>query len=138
MLQTTDDGALSTQATESEKNQDTLANAGGGIGIDRDIKNLLSVVKSAKSKKLNFAKANSGTDFLIPKTKKAFIHLQKAFTKAPIFRHFDPKYHIRIETDVLGYAISGVLSQMISNQHFSGHVTHEDLNSEFPKSEIGQ
>ncbi len=27
---------------------------------------------------------------------------------------------------------------MTSNQHSSGHVTHEDPNSNFPKSEIGQ
>ncbi len=38
----------------------------------------------------------------------------------------------------MGYAIGGVLSQMTLDQHFSGHVTYEDLNSDFPKSEIGQ
>ena len=35
-----------------------------------------------------------------------------AFTKAPILRHFDPKCHIRIETDGLGYVIGGVLNQL--------------------------
>ncbi len=75
ILQTTNDGALSTQATENKKNQNTLASAGGDIGVDRDIKNLSFVVKLAKFKKPNFAKANFGMDFLIPGAKKAFIHL---------------------------------------------------------------
>ncbi len=38
----------------------------------------------------------------------------------------------------MGYAISGILSQMTSNQYFSSHMTNEDPNSDFPKSEIGQ
>ncbi len=75
-------------------------------------------------------------DFLTPEAKKAFIHLQKAFIKTPIFRYFDPEYHIRIETDALGYTIGGVLSQMISDQYSSGHMTHKDLNSS--KSKISQ
>ncbi len=59
----------------------------------------------------NFAKANSsGIEFLTSGAKEAFIYLQKAFTKIPIFRHFDSKCHIWIETDASGYAISGVLS----------------------------
>ncbi len=62
------------------------------------------------SKKPNFVKANFGIDFLTFGAKKAFIHLQKAFTKALILRHFDPEYHIQIETDALGYAIGEILS----------------------------
>ncbi len=100
---------------------------------------LTKLKKSDLVKAQNFAKANfSGTDFLTFKAKKAFLHLQKAFTKILILRHFDPKCYIQIETDVLGYIIGGVLSQIIFDQHFSGHVTHEDPNSDFPKSEIGQ
>ncbi len=60
--------------------------------------------------KANFAKVNSGTDFLTLEAKKAFIHLQKAFIEVLILRHFDPERHIRIETDVLRYAIGEVLS----------------------------
>ena len=37
------------------------------------------------------------------------------FLKAPILHHFDPKCHIRIETDASGYAIGGVLSQLTSD-----------------------
>ncbi len=141
MLRTTNDEALSIQATGNEKNQDAPASVGvgGAAGCGADgggsTKNLSTASKSAKSKKPNFAKANSGTDFLISEAQEAFIHLQKAFTKVLIFRHFDPERHIRIETNALGYAIGEVLSQMTSDQHFSGHVTHKDPNS--PKSEIG-
>ncbi len=92
----------------------------------------------AKSKKPNFAKANSGTDFLTLGAKDTFIYLQKVFTEALIFRHFDPERHIQIETDALGYAISGMLSQMTLNQLSSDHVTHENLNPISSKFEIGQ
>ena len=49
--------------------------------------------------------------FLNPDTREAFNQLRQVFTEAPILRHFDLKCHIRIETDALGYAIGGVLSQ---------------------------
>ncbi len=135
MLRTTGNDDIGTQATGNKKNQDTPSRVSSG-GVDRDIKNLSSIVKSAKSKKPNFAKANSGTDFLTPGAKETFIHLRKAFTNAPILSYFDPECHIRIETDALGYTISGVLSQMTLDQHSSDHVTHEDPI--LSKSEIGQ
>ena len=34
------------------------------------------------------------------------------FVEASILNHFDPERHIWIETDVFGYAISGILSQL--------------------------
>ncbi len=96
MLRKTDDEALSTQTTNNKKNQDAPASAGGG-GVGGSIKNLSTIANSAKSKnsklskskksdlpKANFAKVNSGTDFLTSEAKKAFIHLQKAFTEALI------------------------------------------------------
>ena len=52
-------------------------------------------------------------DYLTPNSKVAFNQLKKAFIKAPIFCHFDPEYHIRIEIDASGYTIGGVLSQLI-------------------------
>ncbi len=150
MLRTTSNNNLGAQATENNKNQDVSASASRGR-VGRNFENLLTAAKLAKSKKSkstkskkldltkgNFAKINSGTDFLTPKAKKAFTHQWKAFTEAPILRHFNPEYHIRIETDALGYTIGRILSQMILDQHFSGHLTHEDLNSDFPKSEISQ
>ncbi len=53
--------------------------------------------------------------FLTSEARKAFIELRQAFVKVPILNHFDPECHIRIETDASGYAIGGILSQLISN-----------------------
>ena len=53
----------------------------------------------------------SGT-FLTTNAKRAFIKLRQAFVKALILNHFDSKRHIQIETDALGYAISGILNQL--------------------------
>ena len=44
-----------------------------------------------------------------------FTEFRQAFFKASILHHFDLKRHIRIETDVSGYAIDGVLSQLTSD-----------------------
>ncbi len=100
---------------------------------------IANLAKSKKSKltqsrksdlsKANFAKVNSRIDFLTPKAKKAFIYLQKAFTKASILRYCNSEYHIQMNADALGYAIGDVLSQIILDQHSSGHVIHEDPNS---------
>ncbi len=140
MLQNTNDEALSTQVTENEKNQDTPASAGNSVGVDKSIKNLSTVANLAKFKKTksktNFVKTNSRTDFFTPKAKEAFIHLYKAFTEAPILRHFDLEYYIRIKTNVSEYAISRILSQMTLDQYSSGYVTHED--PKFFKPKIGQ
>ncbi len=120
-----------------------MAGTGGGgdVGCSGNIKNLSTAAKSAKSKKPNFAKANSGTDFLILNAKVAFIYLQNAFTEAPILRNDNLERHIWIETDVLRYAKGGVLSQMTSdysNQLSSNYVTHETLNPISSKSKMGQ
>ncbi len=93
MLQTTSKNDLGAQASGHEKDQDATASA-AGAGGGRSIQNLSTAAKSAKAKKPNFAKANFGTDFLTPGAKKVFIHLQKALTKAPILRYFDPDHHI--------------------------------------------
>ena len=78
--------------------------------------------KSAKSKSQiksrHFGNSNNldKLKFLTSKAKKAFNCLRQAFTKASILQYFDLECHIRIETDALGYAIKGVLNQLISNQ----------------------
>ena len=67
--------------------------------------------KSSKSgNSTNFDATEDGPKFLTPDARTAFNHLWLAFTEAPILRHFDPKCHIWIETNALGYAIVGVLS----------------------------
>lgn len=79
----------------------------GGEGIQ----NLSNVKQLTRSKKLDFIKAKpSGADFLIAKAKETFIYVQKAFTKVPIFYHFDTKHHICIKTDAWEYTINRLLS----------------------------
>ncbi len=41
--------------------------------------------------------------------------MRQAFVKAPILNHFDPEHYIRIETNVSSYTISGILSQLTSD-----------------------
>ena len=68
-----------------------------------------------KSARSDFTKPMHGTEkpsFLTPNTRQAFIQLRQVFTEAPILQHFDSERTIRIETDVFGYAIGSVLSQM--------------------------
>ena len=91
--------------------------------------------KSTKSKKKlsksgnlsNFDAKKNGPSFLAPDARTAFNHLRLAFTKAPIFRHFDPECHIRIETDASGYGIRGVLSQLASETRPDGVVIKTNL-----------
>ena len=68
-----------------------------------------------------------GPKFLTPDARTAFNRLQLAFTEAPIFRHFDLECHIQIETDALGYAIGGVLSQLTFRTSPNGIVIKTDL-----------
>ena len=140
-------------AALSEKS--TLEKAGdseGGDGVDSDGEiakklgkskgqKMSKSQKSAKSRKSsksgknssksgnspNFSATKSGPSFLTPKARSAFNRLRLAFTEALILRHFDPKCHIWIKTDALGYAISGVLSQLASGTSPDGVVTKTDL-----------
>lgn len=85
---------LDIQAYQNKKNQDAPNDVGssGNDNVSRDIENLLTIIKLAKSKKpnlakskksgltkakkLDFSKANfSETDFLTFEAKKTFIHL---------------------------------------------------------------
>ena len=81
---------------------------GGEIGDDEVGK---KVQKLSKSK--NLSKKTVGSDFLIPGTKLAFAKLRQTFVKVLIFYYFDPERYIQIEMDISGYAIGGVLSQLI-------------------------
>ena len=83
---------------------------------NRDVRRLDTSKISAKSKRTKSVHNLEEPKFLTSKAKKAFNCLRQAFTKAPILQHFDPEYHIRIETNTSGYAIGGVLSQLTPNQ----------------------
>ena len=70
--------------------------------------------KTFKSKKLSKSKMMvKSLDFLISKARLMFTKLRQVFVKALILYHFDPKRHIRIEINKLGYAIDRVFSQLI-------------------------
>lgn len=105
--------------------------------LTKPIKSKLIKSKKSDLLKSNFAKVDFfGMDFHIFKTKKTFIHLWKAFTKASLFKYFDSKYHIQIETNILGYIIGKVLSPIILDQCFFNYVTQKNTN--LFKSKIGQ
>ena len=106
------------QTTRLSKNLTVLIDVAerNEIGIVGDGGNCEDkTIKTSLSKNLNRA-----IGYLTPKARLAFIKLSKVFTKALILWHFDPKCHLRIETDVSGYAIGGVLSQLTSNNLASG------------------
>ncbi len=84
MLQTIGNKDLGALASRHNKDQDAIASiidicstddTSGGAGSYRSIKNLFIAIKSAKLKKPNFVKADSGTNFLMSRTKEAFIYL---------------------------------------------------------------
>lgn len=88
------------------------------------------------SKKSNFAKTNfCETDFFTLETKRTLIYLEKSFIKTTFFYYFESECHIRIETNILGYIISVILSQLTLDQHFSDHVTHKNRNN---SSKVGK
>ena len=68
--------------------------------------------KSQILSKTNFKIVNFITNSLIHKAKKLFIYLQKTFIKILILKHFDSKYYIHIKTNIEGYVIGRLLSQM--------------------------
>jgi hypothetical protein len=43
---------------------------------------------------------------------KAFNWIKKSFSDAGILAHFDPRKHIRLETDASKFAIAAILSQL--------------------------
>ena len=76
---------------------------------------------------LNFSAKKTGPSLLSPDAKTIFNCLWLAFIKAPILWYFDPECHIQIETDTLGYAIGGVLSQLTLRTSPDMVVTKADL-----------
>ena len=90
----------------------------GEVGEDEVRKKFQKTSESknlTKSKKLSKPKKALKSDFFTSRARLAFTKLRQTFFKTPILYHFDLKCHIWIETDVSGYAISGVLSQLIFN-----------------------
>ena len=84
---------------------------GNEVGDDEIV---TKVQKSSKSKNLSKSKKTE-SGFLSLGARKAFTKLRQAFIKTPILHHFDLECHIRVETDISGYAICGVLNQLTSD-----------------------
>lgn len=67
----------------------------------------------AKSKLL--VKPSSGPNFLASIARLTFTKLGQVFIKILILHHFDLKYFIWVEIDILGYTIDIILNQLTSN-----------------------
>ena len=85
--------------------------------------------KPSKSENLpKFNAKKNEPNFLTPSTRKTFNRLRLAFTKAPIFQHFDLEHHIWIKTNVSGYAICDVLCQLATGTRPDGVITKTNLS----------
>ena len=103
-----------------------------GGRANRTVMNLSKNEKSRNLTHMPNIGAMEEPNFLIPNAKKAFNYLQLAFIIALILRHFDPECHIRIETNISGYIIDRVLSQL----NLDSDTLPNNLNSN--KSDFGQ
>jgi hypothetical protein len=72
----------------------------------------------------------------------AFDRLKKAFTEAPILRHFDPDLLILVEADASDYVVAGVLSQTGTDSetrpvaYFSKRISPAEGNYEIYDKEL--
>ena len=103
------------------KDDDNKIVGGGG---DRKLS------KSKKSKNAKSAiqmsiRATEEPTFLTSVTKDAFNKLRQVFTKTLILWNIDLKCHIQIETNVSGYTIGRVLSQLTSDNLTSDYLTSD-------------
>ena len=115
---------LSTESAEPKKgvvgvNGDSRAGRNGGK-LDGSVMDNVKVdggkigkkgQNPSKCKNLSKSKKTE-LGFLTSGTRRAFTKLRQAFIKAPILHNFDLERHIWVETNVSGYAISGVVSQL--------------------------
>ena len=114
------DAADKDEVDENGGNKTNLSNpfalkksTGADYLTSKDIKKVGNNPKKDDSNTKKGVKAVKSSNYLVTNAKKAFNHLRHIFIQMFIFQHFDPEWHIRIETDASGYAISRVLSQLI-------------------------
>ena len=84
-------------------------------GDKTDDKNPSKKSKNTKSRIWTRIKIIKKSIFIILDTNEVFNQLRQAFTKTPIFWHFDPKCYIQIKINALGDGIEKVLSQLTSD-----------------------
>ena len=94
-------------APKAFKANDNKVVGGGSSRVNETVMN-----SSKKLTRVLNIEAIEEPTFLTLNIKKVFNQLRLAFIKAPIFRHFDLKSHICIETDASSYAIGRMLSQL--------------------------
>ena len=119
--------------SKSEKTFKSQKSSKSGKSKGKKMSKSWNLAKSRKKLSKSGNSTNSdvtedGPKFLTPDARTAFNHLWLAFIEASILWHFDPECHIRIETDVSGYAIGGVLSQLTSGTNPNGVVIKADLS----------
>ena len=82
--------------------------------VEKKVQETFMSKNSSKSQNLSKSKKAIGfSDFFTLEAKLVFTELRQVFLKASILHYFNLEHHIRIETDVSGYAFGGVLSQLI-------------------------
>jgi hypothetical protein len=59
----------------------------------------------------------SGPFYFTEEVKIAFKKLKKRFQKAPILRLYNPKFPIRLETDISEFVIEITISQLFSTEN---------------------
>ena len=77
----------------------------GGGDYDKDEARILLIFSASKDL--------TGAGYLTFGAKKSFNFLRHAFIQASILQHFDLERYIQIETNVSGYVIGRILSQLI-------------------------
>ena len=110
MLKTT--GSSEKLAPKAFKAGNNKVVKSGGGKADKTVVDLSKNEKFGKLTHVLNIGATEKPNFVNPNAKKTFNYLRLAFIKAPIFQHFDLESYIRIETDISGYVIGGVLSQL--------------------------
>ena len=118
--------------SKSEKTSKSRKLSKSGKSKGRKMSKSWNLAKSGKKSSKSEDSTNSdapedGPKFLTSNARTTFNGLRLAFTEASILWHFDPEYHIWIETDVLDYAIAGVLSQLTSGTNLDGVVIKANL-----------
>ena len=128
LLKSTGSSKLVSKAFKADDDEVVGGNSGKA---NRTVMNLSKNEKSGKLTHVPNIKAMGEPNFLTHNAKKTFNHLWLAIIKALIFRHFDLESDIQIETDIWGYTIDGLLSQL--NLDSSIPLNNSNLN----KSDFG-
>lgn len=112
LVSTKDDSAIDRPSTKQGRVIGAVCDDSNEVNEHGIIEsNSIKTSKSVKSKELVQLKKTRAS-FLISESKLVFTQLRQVFIKVPILYYFDPECHIKIETNVSGYTIGGVLSQL--------------------------